>query len=223
MHAIGQTVRDNLTAEVLDAFPIRLNDNIYFCGFASEHTYGAASYLIQRDEGNILVDVPRFFSRLVRNIERLGGISRIFLTHRDDIAGHEDWARHFGCGRIMHGLDHPPAAIEMIIEGENQLILADDLMAIPTPGHTRGSMCLLHKQTLFSGDHLAGAQPGQQAELLSFRDACWYSWAEVKRSNQRLLDYDFRRVLPGHGYRFEVADADAARAALQRLIGRMDS
>ena len=37
------------------AFPERLDDNVYFCGYASPDSYGAASYLIVRPEGNVLI------------------------------------------------------------------------------------------------------------------------------------------------------------------------
>ncbi|MHC5833731.1 MAG: 4Fe-4S domain-containing protein, partial [Nostoc sp.] len=41
-------------------FPILVAENVYHCGYHSEKSYGAASYLIQLPEGNILVDSPRF-------------------------------------------------------------------------------------------------------------------------------------------------------------------
>ncbi|RWW52063.1 hypothetical protein BHE74_00041558 [Ensete ventricosum] len=74
---------------------------IYHCGYHSERSYGATSYLITHPEGNILVDrneflllafklirrqcllsSPRFTEILARNIERLGGVRYMFLTHK---------------------------------------------------------------------------------------------------------------------------------------------
>src|SRR4051812_23867708 len=51
---------------VARAFPEQIDDNVYFCGYASENSYGAASYLIVRPEGNVLVDSPRFAKVLVQ-------------------------------------------------------------------------------------------------------------------------------------------------------------
>jgi len=219
VHAIGQQQRDPLTGEVLASFPIRLEENIYFCGFANEDTFGASSYLVVRPGGNVLIDVPRPYPRLLAGIERLGGIRYIFLTHSDDIAGHDEFARHFGAERIMHTDERHSSAMEIRIEGLEAVSFADDLTIIPTPGHTKGSMCLLFRnQVLFSGDHLAA---GRSGGLVSFRDACWYSWAEVKKSNERLLNFDFSRVYPGHGRRFKAENAAAALDALAALIGRM--
>src|SRR3954447_991450 len=40
--SIGTTTRVNLKSAV-DAFPERIEDNVYFCGYASPASYGAAS------------------------------------------------------------------------------------------------------------------------------------------------------------------------------------
>ncbi|MBV9948185.1 MAG: MBL fold metallo-hydrolase, partial [Myxococcales bacterium] len=97
--------------------------------------------------------------------------------------------------------------------------LAPDLLVIPVPGHTRGSLALLHREFLFTGDHVWGSEDGRALE--ASRSVCWYSWAEQTRSMQRLLAYDFEWVLPGHGPRFH-APRPAARAALEALVAEMN-
>src|SRR5262245_11034148 len=99
--SIGTREKIDVSAGI-DAFPEHLDEDVYFCGFASPHTYGAASYLIVRPEGNVLIDSPRYTSHLVRHIEELGGIATMFLTHRDDVADHDRFHKHFGCRRIIH-------------------------------------------------------------------------------------------------------------------------
>ena len=42
---------------------------------------------------------------LVTEIEAMGGVRRMFLTHRDDIADHARFAEKFGAERIMHAAD----------------------------------------------------------------------------------------------------------------------
>src|SRR5438874_2352923 len=89
----------------IDAFPMPIAENIYFCGFTSESSFGAWSYLIVRPEaagGNVLVDSPRFASQLVKKISAMGGVRTMFLTHRDDVADHARFAERFGCERVMH-------------------------------------------------------------------------------------------------------------------------
>lgn len=185
----------------IDAFPLKISENVYYCGFNSEKSFGAWSYLIVRPAkkgGNVLIDSPRFTSPLVRKIERMGGVAQMFLTHRDDIADHERFAEKFGANRIIHKDDAARLSIEKIIEGEKAVRLDDELTVIPVPGHTRGSQVLLYKNKfLFTGDHLAWSP--NRGSLIAFRGVCWYSWPEQTRSMERLLDYDFQWVLPGHG------------------------
>src|SRR5207244_13486149 len=79
------------------SYPVLIEENVYFCGFASPNSYGAASYLILRSDGNIMIDSPRFARTLVRRLEELGGISLMIFSHRDDVADHEKFHQHFGC------------------------------------------------------------------------------------------------------------------------------
>lgn len=34
--------------------------------------------------------------------QALGGVQYIFLTHRDDVADHAQWAKEFGAQRVIH-------------------------------------------------------------------------------------------------------------------------
>jgi glyoxylase-like metal-dependent hydrolase (beta-lactamase superfamily II)/ferredoxin len=222
--SIGTTQKHNMRTGI-DAFPLRLAENVYFCGFTSESSFGAWSYLIVRAEeegGNVLVDSPRFSGPLVKRIAAMGGARVMFLTHRDDIADHASFAKKFGCRRVMHALDGAARyGVEQVVEGEDVVRLDDDLLMIPVPGHTRGHMVLLYKNRfLFTGDHLAWS-PARQT-LTAFRSVAWYSWAEQTRSMRKLLDYDFEWVLPGHG-RIHHASAAAMHAHLQRCLEWMSA
>jgi ferredoxin len=56
---------------------------VYHCGWHSNDSYGGAGWLLVRPQGgNILIDSPRFSPGLAKNIEALGGVSWIFLTHK---------------------------------------------------------------------------------------------------------------------------------------------
>jgi glyoxylase-like metal-dependent hydrolase (beta-lactamase superfamily II) len=149
--------------------------------------------------GNVLIDSPRFATQLVKKIEAMGGVRTMLLTHKDDVADHQRFAAKFKCKRVMHADDGAARhGVERVIDGQDAVIIDDDLIAIPVPGHTRGHLVFLYKNKfLFSGDHLAWS-PNRNS-LIAFRSACWYSWTEQTRSMQRLLDYRFAWVLPGHG------------------------
>ncbi|HEY6802116.1 MAG TPA: MBL fold metallo-hydrolase [Pyrinomonadaceae bacterium] len=183
----------------IDAFPLHLCEDVYFCGFTSEDSFGGWSYLIQRPNGNVLIDSPRFASQLVKRITGMGGVETMLLTHKDDVAAHQSFRERFGTKRTMHRDDGAVRrGVERVLEGEDPVELGDDLIAIPTPGHTRGHVVFLYKKKfLFTGDHLAWT-PRRQT-LTAFRSVAWYSWPDQIRSMEKLLAYDFEWVLPGHG------------------------
>jgi glyoxylase-like metal-dependent hydrolase (beta-lactamase superfamily II)/ferredoxin len=220
--SIGTVSHRNARAAV-EAFPSRVVDNVYFCGFTSEDSFGAWAYLIVRPEedgGNVLVDSPRFTAPLVKRIAEMGGVRLMFLTHRDDIADHAKFAAHFGCPRVMHQGEAPAAlGVERILAGADAIRLDPDLVAIPTPGHTRGHQVLLYRdKILFTGDHLSWSPELQT--LRAHRSVCWYSWAEQTRSMAQLLAYRFAWVLPGHG-RIHGADAEEMHQHLARCVAWM--
>ena len=208
------------------AFPERLDEEaqVYFCGFTSERSFGATSYLVRRKEGNVLVDSPRAAGPLLRRLEALGGVRWMFLTHRDDVADHRRFRERFGCERVLHARDAGAGTrdVERKLEGEEPQRLGHDLLAIPVPGHTAGSTVLLYQERfLFTGDHLMGTEDGRGLE--AGRDVCWYSWPQQIRSMERLLDFRFEWVLPGHGGRYRAASAAALRRELERLVAEMRS
>jgi glyoxylase-like metal-dependent hydrolase (beta-lactamase superfamily II)/ferredoxin len=196
--SIGTTQRHDAHIGI-DAFPLPLDDNVYFCGFTSESSFGAWSYLIVRPGGNVLIDSPRFASQLIKRIEALGGVGQMLLTHKDDVADHALFRQRFNCQRLMHADDGAARlGVEQVIRGEEPVQLDDDLLVIPVPGHTRGHVVYLYNNKfLFTGDHLAWS-PARQT-LTAFRSVAWYSWPEQTRSMEKLLSYQFEWVLPGHG------------------------
>ncbi len=191
---------------------------VFHCGFHSESSFGATSYFIRRAAGNVLIDSPRFASTLVKQIEKMGGIDIMFLTHRDDIADHQKYAKHFGCERFIHRDDAVSTArhVEHQIEGPDAVEIDDGLTVLPVPGHTKGSACLLFDNTyLFTGDHLAWNIEAQN--LRAFRTACWYDWSVQTTSMSTLLDYAFEWILPGHGRRINLPN-EKMRASLENCI-----
>ena len=197
-------------------------DDVMFCGWASPNSYGAAAWLIRRSDGNVLVDSPRFASTLADRIAELGGVRWMFLSHRDDVADHRQFAKRFGCERVLHRDDitRDTREVERILEGDAPIDLAPDLRIVPVPGHSRGSCVLIYRdQFAFTGDHVWGDE--DERVLEAGRDVSWYSWPEQQRSMVRLADHSFTWVLPGHGRRFHAASPEAMRSELLRLAAAM--
>jgi glyoxylase-like metal-dependent hydrolase (beta-lactamase superfamily II)/ferredoxin len=199
--------------------PVEFGPGVYRCGYSSENSYGAQSYFLRREDGNLLVDSPRAAAPLLKRMEALGGVRRMFLTHRDDVADHATFRARFGCERIIQESDDTIGAEVRL--GDEPREIARGVLAIPVPGHTRGSCALLVDDTfLFTGDHLWADDQGR---LQMGRSVCWYSWSEQKKSLARLLDYRFEHVLPGHGRSLRLPAArmhDEVRALVERLTSR---
>jgi glyoxylase-like metal-dependent hydrolase (beta-lactamase superfamily II)/ferredoxin len=205
--------------EVVGAFPLLLEDNVFYCGFHSPKSYGGSSYFVQHEGGNWLVDSPRYNEPLVRRMEELGGIRYIFLSHRDDVADAAKFAQRFGAQRVIHRdeLSAQPGA-EIVVDGDEPAEVVPGFLAIPTPGHTRGHMVLLHREFLFTGDHLWWNR--ERDSLSASRNYCWWSWPDQVRSLERLLAYRFRWVLPGHGER-KLLTTEDMHCHLMALVARL--
>ena len=110
-----------------------------------------------RDAGNLLIDSPRFTRNLVEPIEQLGGIADVLLTHRDDVADADRYAERFGARVWIHEADRTAAPYATdLLRGHQPATVAPGVVAVPVPGHTRGSVVYAVDDTwLFSGDSLA--------------------------------------------------------------------
>jgi glyoxylase-like metal-dependent hydrolase (beta-lactamase superfamily II)/ferredoxin len=216
--SIGCRAKDK--PKVMDDFPLPLTENVYYCGFNSPDSYGGNSFFVTDRQGNWLIDSPRFLPHLVKRFTALGGIKYIFLSHRDDVADADQYARQFGAQRIIHRqeLSSQPDA-EIVIDEEDSLDYSENFKIIVTPGHTRGHMVLLYKdRVLFTGDHLS--YDPEEKILCAHERHCWYNWKEQIKSMKRLAAYDFEWVLAGHGNRVHLQPVEM-KAKLADLIERM--
>jgi glyoxylase-like metal-dependent hydrolase (beta-lactamase superfamily II) len=201
-------------------FPEPMTEGVYRLGFNARSSWGAHSFLMRRPQGNLMVDAPRWASQVVDAIAGWGGLAAILLTHRDDVADADRYARHFDAQVWIHEADRgaAPCATELIRGAAPRRIFAD-VLAIPVPGHTAGSVAFLFdERCLFTGDSLAWDFPADG--LTAHRHVCWYSWPEQVASLRRLLDYRFEWVLAGHGGSKGLPAAEMNRR-LSALLARL--
>jgi len=219
---VGAIGAHGVALETKGLFPQRLEGRVHLCGFNSERSYGANSYFVEDPRGNLLVDSPRFATALVHAFEDMGGVARILLTHRDDVADAHRYAAHFGSEVVIHEADRDAAPYATrVLAGIGEQELAPDLRVIPLPGHTRGSVAFLYEgRALFTGDSLAYSP--RRDSLTAFRQQCWYSWSEQAKSLARLATTPFDRIYPGHGHR-HVASLEWMHEALERLVTWMQA
>ena len=197
------------TPEVKDEiqnYPLPVDDEgkVFYCGFHSRKSFGAATYFIKTEAGNYLIDCPRFHPQLAKSLESHGGVHKILLTHQDDVADHHKFHKHFGAKRFIHEDENPSVAqhMEIKFQGQKAIEMEGGIKIIPVPGHTKGHVVFLFEDRyLFTGDHLTYSSTYNQ--LIGFRTACWYDWDIQIKSMEKLLQYQFEWVLPGHGRRYQ--------------------
>lgn len=212
------TQTPNLAKQVMADFPLRIDDDVYYCGFTSSKSYGASSYFVQHADGNWLIDSPKYLPNLVQKFKAMGGIRNIFLSHSDDVGDAHRYAEMFGAQRIFHREEiWSQPDTECVIDGVEPQVIHPDFVVIPTPGHTRGHCVLLYRNRfLFTGDHLWWNPELQRLEMPKY-----YYWSQSEQvcSSQRLLHYEFEWVLPGHGHSIHLSRLEMHRA-LEELISR---
>jgi glyoxylase-like metal-dependent hydrolase (beta-lactamase superfamily II) len=151
-----------------------------------------------------------------------GGIGHVLLTHRDDVADAARYAARFGARVWIHEADRAAAPFATdLLHGTGETEIAPGVVALPVPGHTRGSVVYaLDDRFLFTGDSLAWSH--ERGDLTAFRGACWYSWPAQADSLEGLAARGprFAWILPGHGARVHAEPAEL-HARLVALVGRM--
>lgn len=103
-------------------------------------------------------------------------------------------------------------ANDVIDDGQRLDIPGFDLLAMLTPGHTSGHLCLRDdaRSLMFTGDHLL---PTIFGGLGLGGPTASNPLADYLHSLERIAAYPDHEVLPGHGYRFTgLADRAAASA-----------
>src|SRR6266540_4874933 len=186
------------------------------------------AFLLEREQGNVLVYRAETLKGEVAAVNELGGITRQYLNHRHEAAPVCDWvAETFGAPLFCHVDDAQSAGAGCKVGHtfSERHRLDGDFEVIPTPGHTSGSTAYLwdtgEHRCLFTGDTIVIREDEWLAVLLegvSDRDRYIESLDLI-----RGLDYDL--LVPsvgtaGHAHYAFVDGAEAERridAILERL------
>jgi glyoxylase-like metal-dependent hydrolase (beta-lactamase superfamily II) len=201
-----------------DLYPHPLAGGVSYCGYNHPGSFGANAFLVERPEGNALVDAPRFVRPLVEALDARGGLAHILLTHRDDVADAAEYARRFDARVWIHEADAEAAPFATDLATDD-VEIQPGLWLLHCPGHTRGSVVyLLDQRFLFSGDSLFWHR--RRGDLAVHLRQTWYSLEVQLQSLRRIGEtWPFSYVLAGHGDRHETTTADMRRRLLD-LVAR---
>lgn len=187
------------------------------------------AFLIRGADGNTLVYANDRIAEEADEIKALGGLRRHVLGHWHEASmGAADIAEQLGAPVLCHEADRAKAEEDVPIAEtfDQRRALADDLEAIPIPGHTRGSTAYLwagpEHRCLFTTDSLLVGERGWYAVVLGESNRKTYA-----ESLRMLRDLDFDLLVPwGASQGAEPAtpvDRDTARREIDAVIARLES
>lgn len=143
------------------------------------------SYIVASNKGNcVLIDAPDDANYILDQIELFGlKLKKIFLTHGhfDHVGAVADLVEKTGCEVYIHQSDLQKLTDEdgMLVSlfrirgakkfegaipfGERDILSLDELEfdVLHTPGHTRGSVCFIIGDNMFSGDTIFARSVGR--------------------------------------------------------------
>jgi glyoxylase-like metal-dependent hydrolase (beta-lactamase superfamily II) len=158
------------------------------------------AFLLQREQGNLLIYRAATLEQDVEEINALGGISRQYLNHHHEASLACDWvARTFDAPLHVH--ENDALSVSEICNVDETFSerhrLDDDFEVIPVPGHTSGATAYLwdtgQHRCLFTGDTIffpRGKWVAAVLEGVSDRERYIESLELV-----RTLDFDL--IVPG--------------------------
>ena len=154
--------------------------------------FGSYVYLIKLEDKNILIDTssPENTKELVNNLKKLGiskeDINVIVLTHNhpDHVGG----ISFFPNAKIYGSEEN----FEKNVIGIKELRIPE-LIIMNTPGHSKGSICILYKDVLFSGDTLFHRGTTGRTDLPGSSEK------EMEKSLKKIKKLRYKLLCPGHG------------------------
>lgn len=158
-------------------------------------TLGGTSYLIIRNEGNILIDCPALETINQDVWECLDGnrfvdigVRWFFITHRGAIGKAAEIQQALDCEILIQEQEAYLLPGLTVTTFNQEYTLDMTTQVIWTPGHSPGSSCLYYREfggVLFSGRHLL---PNLQGEAVPLRTAKTFHWPRQIKSLQALRD-----------------------------------
>lgn len=194
---------------------------------------GQRALLTQTRQGNVLWDCITYLDdHLGEEVEKLGGIKAIAISHPHYYSCMVEWAERFDAPIYLHEADRQwvmrPDSRIIFWTGET-LTLLDDLMVIRLGGHFPGSTVLHWKQAadsqgvLLTGDTISVVADRRWVSFMySFPNLIPLPAAEVQHIRDTIAPYSFERlyaawfdtIVASDAYRAVIRSADRYIAAL---------
>uniref|UniRef100_A0A7C4UDN3 MBL fold metallo-hydrolase n=1 Tax=candidate division WOR-3 bacterium TaxID=2052148 RepID=A0A7C4UDN3_UNCW3 len=176
------------------------------------------TYIIEGKGGSIIIDPGSFVE-----VEKTPKFIINTHGHFDHIKGNRVYKEKFGANICIHLYDNdfltspvyngsilfdenvvsPPGDI-FLKDGDSFIFEDEEFRILHTPGHTPGSICILYKEFIFTGDTIM---------MFGIGRTDFYGGSEelIKKSIERILKIEENLiVLPGHGPKGRLNDLKKA-------------
>jgi hypothetical protein len=181
------------------------------------------AFLLQRDQGNLLVYSATTIEADAGAITGLGGISRRYLNHWHEAMFPSD---ALDAPLFVHRAERESVAETYHVRAtfSRRHVLDDDFEVIPVPGHTRGATAYLwdsgEHRLLFTGDTIYLHRGEWVAAVLESSDRRRYI-----ESLELIRDLDFDVLVPwaatkGEPY-YAPTDKSDAQRRIEAILGRL--
>lgn len=189
--------------------------------FNNQYFYGenVGTYLIDVQNKTVLFDLPTYSKETEGYLSSFQKPLIAILSHGPcGITDGKIWQEKLGLQIYLHEFD--TSNKWLALTPDHPFIQSPHIDAsieiIHTPGHSPGSVCLLHKNStcLFTGDTFAGNKDGSVRNFLKDPDANGDLQQRLE-SCKKLTELDFNKILPFH-YEMIVKKAkDSLRSFIQ--------
>jgi hypothetical protein len=195
---------------------------------------GQQAYLVRTAAGNVLWDCISFLDDdTTAEVNRLGGISAIAISHPHFYDSCVEWAHAFEAPIHLPKADRrwvmrPDSAIRHFEEDETEPVEGTRLIRVG--GHFHGSTVLLWRAgadgggVLLTGDSIATVgDPASITIMYSYPNRIPLSAAEVREVANRALNHPFDRLYAGwEGDVIMSGAQDAIRRSVERYAGMVE-
>jgi glyoxylase-like metal-dependent hydrolase (beta-lactamase superfamily II) len=175
------------------------------------------AFLLERDQGNLLLYSTGTLDSDAPAIEDLGGVSRHYLNHRHEAMFPSE---RVAAPLFVHENERESVAETYHVRGtfSRRHVLDGDFEVIPTPGHTSGATAYLwdsgRHRLLFTGDTIYLAAGEWRAAVLGSSDRRAYI-----ESLELIRELDFDVLVPWAASAGDPYHAVTSKANARRRIG----
>lgn len=162
--------------------------NTIFAFPPNRDTLGGTAYFIVENAVNLLIDCPAWNETNEQFLHEQGGVSFLLLTHRGGIGKVKEIQSSFGCQILIQEQEAYLLPELNVTTFQHEFPLSPNCLALWTPGHSPGSVCLYYNGAggvLFSGRHLL---PDQHGNPVPLRTSKTFHWPRQLKSVQALVE-----------------------------------